>query len=104
MGLTLDMFPSSIATSDSIFDHVAFRNHIFQPAITANIGLEYRTEKSGIFSLGVSFQRPFTFIHLSKIGYYGNNKEIVVQNELSGSYLTLDLRFFFPETKTQNVE
>lgn len=103
MGPTLDMFPSSIQTSDSYFNHVAFRNHIFQPAISANVGWEYRTDKSGILYIGASFQKPFSFIYLSKIGYYGNNKNFVVTNELSGSYLTIDLRYFFPETKTQNV-
>ncbi len=103
MGPTMDMFPSSIQTTDSVFNHVAFRNHIFQPAISSNLGFEFRTDKSGIIYLGASFQKPFSFIYLSKIGYYGNGKNFVVQNELPGSYLTIDFRYFFPETKTQNV-
>lgn len=103
MGPTMDMFPSSIQTTDSVFNHVAFRNHIFQPAISSNLGFEFRTDKSGIIYLGASFQKPFSFIYLSKIGYYGNNKNFIVQNELSGSYLTIDFRYFFPETKTQNI-
>ena len=104
MGPTFDMFASSVQTFDSVFNHVAFRNHVFQPAITANVGLEYRTEKSGTFYLGAYFQRPFSFIYLSEVGYYGNNKNVVVANELSGSYLTIDLRYFFPETTPKNVE
>ena len=104
MGLTIDMFPSSIQTKDVYFNHVAFRNHIFQPALSANIGCEYRTNKNGIIYLGASFQKPFSFIYLSKVGYNGNNKEIIIRNELSGSYLTIDLRYFFPESKTKNVD
>jgi len=104
LGLTLDMFASDVETYDSIYRHVAFRNHVFQPAITANVGCEYRTEKSGIIYIGTSFQRPFSYIYLSKAGYYGNNKEVVVENELSGSYFTIDLRYYFPQTKPKNVQ
>lgn len=103
MGPTIDMFPSSVQTSDSNYNHVAFRNHIFQPAISANIGWEYRTDKSGIIYIGTSFQRPFTFIYLSKVGYYRANNDFVFQNELSGSYLTIDLRYFFRETQPKNI-
>ena len=100
----MDMFASSIQTFDSTFNHVAFRNHIFQPAIAANAGFEYRTEKSGTIYLGASFHRPFTYIYLSRIGYDGNNKNVVIGNEMSGTYLTIDLRYFFPETTPKNVE
>jgi hypothetical protein len=101
MGPVLDMFASNIQTQSSLFNNVAIRNHIFQPSLSANIGWEYRTEKNGIFYLGASFLKPFSFIYLSRIGYYRNNKNVIVDNELSGSYLTRDFRFFFPETKTR---
>jgi hypothetical protein len=104
MGPVLDMFASDIETYDTSFRHVAFRRSVFQPAIGANAGFEYRTEKSGIIYLGASYQRPFNYIYLSKVGWYGNKKEIVVENELSGSYLSIDLRYYFPETKSKNVE
>jgi hypothetical protein len=99
LGPTLDMFASHVETFDRNFNHVAFRNHIFQPAISANLGFEYRTEKSGFIYIGGSFQRPFQYIYLSKVGYYRDNRNIVVSNELSGSYFTIDLRYFFPENK-----
>jgi hypothetical protein len=103
MGPTLAMFPSDIQTGDSSFNHVSFYNHTFQPALTANVGFEYRTNKNGIIYLGASYHRPFSFIYLQKIGWYHNDKDIVVQNELSGSYLTIDFRYFFPQTKPKNV-
>ena len=99
MGPMLDMFASSVQTFDDYFNNVALRNHIVQPSLSANIGFEYRTKKSGNLYFGTSFLRPFTFIYLSKIGYYRNSKSVIIQNELSGSYLTIDLRYFFPETK-----
>lgn len=96
LGPQLDMFASSLKTTDPYFQQVAFRNHVFLPAIIGNLGCELRTEKSGIVYFGFSFQRPFSFIYLSKIGYTGTNKYAVVQNELSGTYLTIDLRYYLP--------
>jgi hypothetical protein len=104
LGPVLDMFVSDIQTTDYYFNHVAYKNQVFMPAISANVGFEYRTEKSGEFYLGASFQRPFEFIYLSQVLYDGNNKEIIIQNELSGSYLTLDFRYFFPETKVKKID
>ena len=101
MGPTLDMFASDIQTSDYYFNQVSFRRKIFQPAIAANVGCEYRTENSGTIYLGASYQRPFSPIYDSVIGYFRNNKEVVVSNPLSGSYLTIDLRYFFPVVKTK---
>ncbi len=104
LGPTMDMFASDIETFDTIYRHVAFRQHVFQPALAANAGCEYRTEKSGTFYLGASFQRPFSYIYLSKVGYYGNNKQVIVENELSGAYITIDLRYYFPVTKPKNLQ
>jgi hypothetical protein len=97
MGPVIDLFVSDIETFGESFNHFAYRNHTFMPAISANLGCEYRTEKSGIIYLGASFQRPFEFIYVSNYEYYRNNKSILRSNELSGSYLTVDIRYFFPE-------
>jgi hypothetical protein len=101
MGPALDMFASSVQTFDTYYNNTVFRNHVAQPAITANLGWEYRTEKSGNIYLGASFLRPFAFIYLSKVYYARNSKEFVVRNELSGSYLTIDFRYFFPAVKSK---
>ena len=103
MGPSLDMFASDILTYDDYFVHSAIHRHIFQPAISANVGWEYRMEKSGVLYLGASFQRPFAPIYASAIRYDGNGKDVYVANELSGSYLTIDFRYFFPITKTKVV-
>jgi hypothetical protein len=82
MGPTIDMFASSIQTFNEYYNQVAFRNHIIQPAVSANIGFEFRTEKSGTIYLGSSFQRPFSFIYLSKVAYYQKPDDLIVYNEL----------------------
>jgi hypothetical protein len=109
MGPSLDMFASSVQVFDSNFNHVSFRNHVIQGAVLANLGWEWRTEKSGYFYIGASYHRPFNYIFLSRTEYSKPDKlptdpNAFSETELLGNYLTLDLRYFFhedPETKTQ---
>ena len=99
MGLSLDIFPSNIFTSNDEFDHFSLRNHLINSGIHSNIGWEYRTDKSGWFYLGASYHKPFDNIYSSKIVY---DERVVAITTLDGSYFTVDLRYFFdaePVTK-----
>jgi hypothetical protein len=64
-------------------------------ALLANLGWEWRTEKSGFFYLGASLHRPLFPIGTTTVsydqGYWKYNTEL----ELTGSALTLDFRYFF---------
>lgn len=108
MGASLDMFASAVQAFDSNFSQISFRNHVAQGAIIANIGWEWRTEKSGYFYIGSSYHRPFDWIYESQTAYYKPNvpriDPAISVTELLGNYLTIDLRYFFhedPETKKQ---
>lgn len=109
MGASLDMFASAVQTFDSNFNQISFRNHVAQGAVLANIGWEWRTEKSGYIYLGASYHRPFDYIYLSRSEYSKPNKRPTDPNafsetELLGNYLTLDFRYFFhedPENRKQ---
>ena len=109
MGGSLDMFASAVQTFDTNFNQVSFRNHVAQGAVIANIGWEYRTEKSGYLYVGASYHRPFDYIYLSRTEYVKPNKLPTDPNafsevELLGNYLTIDFRYFFhedPETRSQ---
>ena len=104
MGGSLDMFASAVQIYDTVFNQVALRNRVMQGAVIANLGWEWRTEKSGYIYLGASYHRPFNFIYLSKTQYYATDPDASTAIELLGNYLTLDLRYFFhedPETKKQ---
>jgi hypothetical protein len=105
LGPVLDMFASHIETYDSNFIHVGFKNYTFMPAIGANFGVEYRTEKSGSIYFGFSFQRPFDYIYLSRVQYSRNRPlyPIINDAELSGTYLAIDLRYYFPESKRREM-
>ena len=101
MGPSLDMFASDVQSYDYYFSHRSFRKSIFQPAVTANLGCEYRTPKSGYFYLGVSYHRPFSYIYVTKINYQG--KKAVIES-LAGNYLTVDIRYFFYEDPKKKVK
>ena len=71
-------------------------------AYVANIGVEYRTKESGAFYLGASLTNPFRplgEIHAkSQVENY--SKEVV--GNVSGNYISIDLRYFFHDKKKKS--
>jgi hypothetical protein len=99
LGPACDMFASSILTYDDYFTHVASRKQVFNPAINGNVGFEYRTKTSGTIYLGASYHRPFSYIYVDKARYTYRGKDVGAVNFIVGSYLTVDLRYYFQEEK-----
>jgi hypothetical protein len=96
MGVSPDMFASNVQTTGERHRSYTARNHTFQPAIIANIGIEYRTEQSGYFYLGATYHGPFNNVFSSNIFYKEQNgHEHSAAINLSGNYLTVNLRYFF---------
>jgi len=99
-GIGIDMYPSSIFTTGENFflNNLTTRQRWPNFSLLANLGFEYRTLEKGTFYIGGSFNRPFSPIALSSFSYiYDGNKTTQLQTFLNGNYITLDLRFFFPE-------
>lgn len=97
-GFCLNMYPSDVIKRDTTFSVYGGRKSIFNPSLLANIGFEYRTPKSGYIYIGASLNRPFSQAYGISIDYL--NKGIVqnsVLTGLNGSYLSLDLKYFFHE-------
>lgn len=97
LGASADMYASNVQSDGESHYTFTVRNHTFQAAVVSNIGWEYRTENSGFFYLGASLHRPFDFELTTKVHYARNGEEMDIYQPLSGSYLTLDLRYFFHE-------
>ncbi len=98
LGMSFDFFPSSVQSEDEYFKHLGRRRSWIFPAVTANLGYEYRTVKSGYFYLGASYHRPFRDIFENTFIYYINDKYFSGQRFLlSGNYLTVDFRYYFHE-------
>ena len=99
LGLSLDFYPSDLRSGNETYEHYSAKKSWFSPAVLANVGWEYRTESSGFFYLGASFHRPFSNIYSSFVGLPNlnptNNSKTEPPLQLQGSYLTVDLRYFF---------
>jgi hypothetical protein len=99
-GVGIDMYPSDIKSKGENFllNNQTSRFQNFNLSLLANLGFEYRTEKNGTFYIGASFNGPFKAIAKSFYTYnYVDSKNTTVSSLLNGNYITLDLRFFFPE-------
>ena len=107
LGLAVTYKPSSIGRQINpeglhsfIYDgYVDFRKKVGAD-FNGNVGFEYRTRKSGFFYLGGSVRIPFSplFIILTKYQYQGY--DLVNLDEFNGSYLSVDLKYFFPITRS----
>ncbi len=65
-----------------------------------NLGMEYRTKKSGYFYLGGTYHVPFSNVYRSRFEYTDQNSPVPIKDQvqeifLNGSYLTFDIRYFF---------
>jgi hypothetical protein len=97
LGVSADMYASNVQSYNTHHTTLTVRNHTFQAAVIANLGWELRTNKSGYFYFGASLHRPFDYELTTKVHYKRDAKELDVYQPLSGSYLTIDVRYFFPE-------
>jgi len=107
LGHSLDMFASDVQSYSDYFTHYSSRRNFFQSAVIANLGWEYRTERSGYFYLGASYHRPFGDMYNTHIRYMANGKDEEIKTTLSGNYFTIDIRYFFyedPKKKNKSTE
>ncbi len=98
VGVSLSFFPGDLLTTKPYFAVQTARYRRMQFALIANVGYEYRTEKSGYWYIGTSFYNPFRAIAQSE-GLYSpfGNVEQRANIDINGNYITLDFRYFFHE-------
>jgi len=104
VGISMDFYPSSTQklNTNSEFKIFNGRNSWFIPALRACVGFEWRTENSGAFYLGGTFQRPLfaltsLFVERQEptgpIGF--QTREI----SIGGSFFSIDFRYILPPGK-----
>lgn len=105
VGPALTFFPSDVRTYTPIGANERFQQEgayrsKAQGAVNANIGFEWRNKDVGTFYLGSSYHLPFAPIMTFAMSYeYNASQNVVVRQNISGSYLTIDLRYYLPESK-----
>ena len=98
LGFSIDMYPSDVRSDLESGQIYIFRRRWVQMGVLGNLGVEYRTERSGSFYLGATFRRPFNDMAVAELTYLGPNFfPYPMRTALDGSYLTLDLRYYFHE-------
>lgn len=99
LGFSADFYPSDVQRDVEDGRIYVFRNRWAQLGVIGNMGVEYRTYKSGIFYLGATFHRPFGEMAIADVTYYNRPSffPYTVRGALNGSYLTVDLRYYFHE-------
>lgn len=73
--------------------------------LNASIGFEYRTEKKGFFYFGGSAVIPVSPLFYLYSQYRSSvNVLLSTINPVSGSYMTVDLKYFFPNIKNKGTQ
>jgi len=104
LGFSADFYPSDAQRDVERGRIYMFRNRWAQLGVIGNLGVEYRTLKSGTFYLGATFHRPFNALSTVDVTYYGRNFfPYPVRGSLSGAYLTADLRYYFHEDPAKRI-
>lgn len=102
LGPGVEYYPSDIYTDDDYYRHYSARDHSFNSAINASMGIEWRTRKSGILYLGFIYHRNFSSIYTSVVEYYptrdfSDRYTSIGRTKLEGDYFGVDLKYFFHE-------
>ncbi len=100
LGVSMDFYPGDAKKELEYAQAYYFRRNWAQAGVLGNIGVEFRTEKSGYFYVGATFHRPFGAMAQADVTWldkYRSYQPYRMTTLLSGSYLTVDLRYFFHE-------
>lgn len=106
-GNSFNVFPSDIISfgeNNPFYFVSTSRRKKMQTAFVANLGVEYRTAKQGMFYFGASFHRPWKNTARSFPEYDDGTNTFNTEApsaddskylDISGNYFTLDIRYFF---------
>ncbi len=103
-GAVGDIFPTDWSVSEGNSSQYTQRFNWLLGGFTANLGFEYRTDKSGAFYLGGTYHRPITNspnfgpnIAAMEVSYRRDQRLYQETLTVPGNYITLDLKYFFPQ-------
>ncbi|MDG1428732.1 MAG: hypothetical protein P8H56_07840 [Crocinitomicaceae bacterium] len=86
------------------YRHTGLTREKVGASLNADLGFEYRTKKQGFFYLGGSARVPFAplFDLVADWEYQGNF--IRVDGPVDGSFLSIDLKYFFPIVRNKGPQ
>lgn len=106
LGAALNYAPTHVGVQTRIFGnhyftHTGVVNSKIGVDLNANVGFEFRTEKSGFFYLGGSARVPFKPIFTLAANYRNQGNSSSFYGDVDGSFLSIDFKYFFPNIRNK---
>ncbi len=101
--------PTDVATKlalehGNVFIHEGRRYSRVGFEMSANFGVEYRTEKAGIFYFGTSGRIPLKPIFQVAAVYEHQSYKRVATGQMIGTYLSFDIRYYLPNIRNKGTQ
>ncbi len=111
LGFGVNFSPTNVGKTTQpqkkqVFYHLGYVEKKVGFDLNANLGFELRTEKKGFFYLGGSARIPLQpLFHLyMQYSYETSATQKVLQGEVDGSFLAIQLKYFFPIIKNKGTQ
>jgi hypothetical protein len=109
LGVAINFAPTHVGVQTNpigyhYFTHTGILDNKVGFDLNANIGFEFRTEKSGFFYLGGSGRVPFAPIFTLATNYRYQGYSSSTYGEIDGSFLSIDFKYFFPNIKNKGTQ
>jgi len=111
LGFGINFSPTSVGKTTQprkkqVFYHLGYVEKKIGFDLNANLGFEFRTEKSGFFYLGGSARVPLQpLFHLyMQYSYETSATEKVLDGYVDGSFLAIQVKYFFPNIKNKGTQ
>ena len=122
LGLAITFAPTDVGTASQVslppvngvslpekrhvFYHSGIRRNRIGLDMNANVGFEFRTEENGFFYLGGVARVPFKplFDLVLNYEYTQTTYTSRLQGPVDGSFLSIELKYFFPNIKNKGVQ
>lgn len=109
LGVAVNFKPTDVGTltltgGKNAFTHTGRVSRKTGFDLNANVGFEFRTEKSGFFYLGGSGRVPFAPLFTMVAQYQNQGYKNTLYGEIDGTFLALDFKYFFPIVQKKGVQ
>ena len=109
LGVAINFAPTHVGVQTNpvgihYFTHTGILQNKVGFDLNANVGFEFRTEKSGFFYLGGSGRVPFAPIFTLATNYRFQGYNSSIYGDVDGSFLSIDFKYFFPNIKNKGTQ
>jgi len=102
LGASIDIFPSDVSTSGPKTLQYSARERKVNSAVSARLGIEWRSKKSGTFYTGAYYHRGLQTFYTNIIetypdGDFASAYATIGRTTMQGDYFGVEIKYFFHE-------